>query len=171
MACSKQEVLLEQDLFLNRTRFSHQGVSFTGLSGMRGAGASQALISGWVSEEQLKTAPFVPHSVLVGSWLGRVGSALISPGLCFLGHPCPLFQPCCFCTLEALDAAGPAACGPLISLSPRAAAQLCLTSLGLWGLPCSPGMGREPRAGCHCHSPACSGIGDGIWELWLCFRA
>lgn len=36
-------------------QFSHQGVSFTGLTGMGGAGASQTLIPGWVSEEQLKT--------------------------------------------------------------------------------------------------------------------
>lgn len=36
-------------------QLSHQGVSFTGLTGMGGAGASQALTPGWVSEEQLKT--------------------------------------------------------------------------------------------------------------------
>lgn len=73
--------------------------------------------------------------------------ALISPALCFLGHPCLLFHPCCFCALEALDAAGAAACGPLISLSPRAAAQLCLTSLGLWGLSCSQGWAESLRLG------------------------
>lgn len=153
-------------------QFSKQGVSFTGLTAMGEAGASQALVPGWVSEEQLKAVlPLCPALCLwEPGWRGRL-CALISPGLCFLGHPHLLFQLCCFCTQEALDAAGPAPHGPLISLSPRAAAQLCLSPLGLWGLPCSPGMGRDPRAGCHCHNPACSGKGDGIWELWLCCRA
>lgn len=134
-----------------------------------GAGASQALIPGWVSEEHLKTV--LPLCLSLCLWEAGWGewALLLFLCLCFLGHPYLLFQPCCFCTPEALDAAGPAPCGPLISLSPRAAAQLCLTSPGLWGLPCSPGMGREPLAGCHCHSPACSGKGGGIWELWLCF--
>lgn len=57
-------------------QFSHQGASFTGLTGMGGAGASQALVSGWVSEEQLQTVLPLCLSMLEGSWLGRVGSVL-----------------------------------------------------------------------------------------------
>lgn len=173
MACSEQEVLLEQDLFLNRTRCNSLiRVSFTGLTGIERAGDSQALFSGWVSEEQLKTVlPLCLALCLREAGWGEWALCSLLQSCASWGYPCLLFQPCCFRTLEALDAAGPALCGPLISLCPRTAAQLCLTSLGLWELPCSPGMGREPPAGCHCHNAACSGKGDEIWELWLCFRA
>lgn len=125
-------------------QFSKQGVSFTGLTVMGEAGASQALVPGWVNEEQLKAVlPLCPALCLwEAGWRGGL-CALISPGLCFLGHPHLLFQLCCFCTREALDAAGPAPHGPLISLSPRAAAQLCLTPWGFGGCPVPQGWAES----------------------------
>lgn len=101
-------------------QFFHQGVSFICLTGVKGAGASQALISGWVSEDQLKTVLLLLFLTLClreagwGEW-----------ALCSHFSRLVLVQP------------------PVGPLSPRAAAQLCLASLELWGLPCVPRDGQR----------------------------
>lgn len=140
-------------------QFSHQGVSFSGLTAMGGAGASQALASGWVREEQLKTV--LPLCLTCGKLAGESGlCALISPGLCFLGHPCLLFQPCCFCTLEPWMQLVHTLWTPHF-LEPQSSSTALPHFSGLLGLLCSPGMCREPRPEWHCHNPACSRKGFG----------
>lgn len=96
-------------------QFSHQGVSFSGLTAMGGAGASQALASGWVMEEQLKTV--LPLCLTCGKLAGESGlCALISPGLCFLGHPCLLFQ-LCLTSLGFWGCSVPQGCAESLGLS------------------------------------------------------
>lgn len=78
-------------------QFSHQGVSFTGLTGVGGAGASQALIPGWVSEEQLKTV--LPLCLALCLWeAGRGEWALCShfSRLVLLGTSMSLVSPAAF---------------------------------------------------------------------------
>lgn len=74
MACSKQEILLEQDLVLNRTRcnFLIRESASLALQGWGELVFPRLGEGGTVKN----CAPFVPHSMLVGSWLGRVGSVL-----------------------------------------------------------------------------------------------
>lgn len=74
LACSKQEVLLEQDLVLTRTRCNFLIRESASLALQEwGELVLPRLGEGGTVKN---CAPFLPPSVLVGSWLGTVGSVL-----------------------------------------------------------------------------------------------